>query len=230
MLKIQFDRRADRPDAAGRCPIHLRAYFDGQRLRVATREKCLITEWNADKDRFKKPFPGLVEANEYLETLLGRMQARYRQLRTAGVAVTVEALKAALAPPAAAVPKAEEPAPIILTELYADYQAALKARGNMVQSMVSVATTLTHLNGFEKALKHRLQVGDYDLAMHDKFLSYLREKKKLAQNTVCKTVKHVKAFLRYVREDRRMPVAVESREMKIRWAEVEKVYLEQFSC
>ena len=53
MLKIQFDRRADRPDAAGRCPIHLRAYFDGQRLRVATREKCLITEWNADKGRFR---------------------------------------------------------------------------------------------------------------------------------------------------------------------------------
>ena len=61
--------------------------------------------------------------------------------------------------------------------------------------------------------------------MHDKFLSYLREKKKLGQNTVCKTVKHVKAFLRYVREDRRMPVAVESREMKIKWAEVDKVYL-----
>ena len=81
MLKIQFDRRADRPDAAGRCPIHLRAYFDGHRLRVATREKCLITEWNADKGRFKKPFPGLVEANEYLETLIERMQARYRQLR-----------------------------------------------------------------------------------------------------------------------------------------------------
>ena len=128
MLKIQFDRRADRPDAAGRCPIHLRAYFDGQRLRVATREKCLITEWNADKDRFKKPFPGLVEANEYLETLSERMHARYRQLRSTGVAVTIEALKAALAPPAAEAPKAEEPAPIILTTLYADYQAALKAR------------------------------------------------------------------------------------------------------
>lgn len=225
MLTIQFDRRADRPDAAGRCPIHLRAYFDGLRLRVATREKCLSTEWNAEKGKFKKPFPGLTKANEYLETLTERMQARYRQLRSAGAAVTVEALKAALAPPAAEVPKAEEPAPIMLTDLYADYQAALKARGNLAQSLVSVATTLTHLNGFEKVLKRKLLLGDYDLALHDKFLAYLREKKKLGQNTVCKTVKHVKAFLRYVREDRRMPVAVEAREMKIRWAEVEKVYL-----
>ncbi|AMJ65921.1 site-specific integrase [Hymenobacter sp. PAMC 26628] len=225
MLTIQFDRRADRPDAAGRCPIHLRAYFDGLRLRVATREKCLSTEWNAEKGKFKKPFPGLTEANEYLEMLTERMQARYRQLRSAGAAVTVEALKAALAPPAAAAPKAEEPAPIMLTDLYADYQAALKARGNLAQSLVSVATTLTHLNGFEKVLRRQLLLSDYDLALHDKFLAYLREKKKLGQNTVCKTVKHLKAFLRYVREDRRMPVAVEAREMKIRWAEVEKVYL-----
>ncbi|WP_083326247.1 site-specific integrase [Hymenobacter coccineus] len=224
MLTIQFDRRADRPDAAGRCPIHLRAYFDGLRLRVATREKCLATDWNADKGKFKKPFPGLTEANEYLETLAERMQARYRQLRSAGMAVTIEALKAALAPPVEA-PKVEEPAPIFLTDLYADYQAALKARGNLVQSMVSVATTFTHLNRFEKVLKRRLLLGDYDLALHDQFLAYLRGTRKLGQNTVCKTVKHVKAFLRYVREDRRLPVAVEAREMKIRWAEVEKVYL-----
>ena len=32
----------------------------------------------------------------------------------------------------------------------------------MVQSMVSVATTLTYLNMFEKALKRKLQIGDYD--------------------------------------------------------------------
>ena len=222
MLNIQFDRRADRPDAAGRCPVHLRAYFDGQRLRFATREKCFAAEWNAEKGKFKKPFPGLVEANEYLDTLTERLQARYRHLRSAGAAVTAEALKAALAPAEEEAPAA---APVVLTALYADYQGALRARGNLVQSMVSVATTLLHLTGFEKSLKRPLLLSDYDLATHDKFLGYLRQHRKLAQNTVYKTVKHVKAFLRYVRDDRRLLVAVEPREMKIQWADVEKVYL-----
>ena len=224
MLNIQFDRRADRPDTAGRCPVHLRAYFDGQRLRFATREKCFAAEWNAEKGKFKKPFPGLVEANEYLDTLTERLQARYRHLRSAGAAVTAEALKAALAPAEKEAP-APAAAPVVLTALYADYQGALRARGNLVQSMVSVATTLLHLTGFEKSLKRPLLLSDYDLATHDKFLGYLRQHRKLAQNTVCKTVKHVKAFLRYVRDDRRLPVAVEPREMKIQWADVEKVYL-----
>lgn len=87
---------------------------------MATREKHLVTEWNADKGRFKKPFPGLVEANEYLETLTERMLARYRLLRSAGVAATIETLKAALVLPTPTPPKAESPAPIILTDLYAD--------------------------------------------------------------------------------------------------------------
>jgi integrase/recombinase XerD len=225
-MTITFERRTDRPDAAGRCTIHLRAYFDNQRLRFATRERCLATEWHAERNQFRRSFAGAQEANEYLQSLCDRLHAHYRQLRAAGVVITPEVLKAVLAPPVVAPPVVEAEVPVVwLTDLYVDYQAALLARGNLAQSLESVASTLVHLKGLEKSLKKRLQLGDYDLATHDKFLAYLRGTRKLAQNTVCKTVKHVKAFLRYVREDRRMPVAVEAREMKIKWTDVEKVYL-----
>ena len=50
----QFERRTDRPDAEGRCTIHLRAYFEGQRLRLVTHEKCLASEWQTDKQRFRR--------------------------------------------------------------------------------------------------------------------------------------------------------------------------------
>ncbi|GAA4361860.1 site-specific integrase [Hymenobacter saemangeumensis] len=223
-MTIQFERRTDRPDAAGRCAIHLRAYFDGQRLRFATRERCFATEWNADKGCFKKSFPGYQDANDYLQALTERLQSRYRYLRTEGLPITVEALKAVLQPPAQAPTVVVETPPLLL-DLYADYQAALQARGNLKQSLVSVGNTRAHLQGFEKSLRRKLVVADYDVAMHDRFLAYLRQKRQLAQNTVCKSVKHLKAFLRYVREDRKMPTAIESREMKVQWAEVDKVYL-----
>ena len=61
-----------------------------------------------------------------------------------------------------------------------------------MQSLVSVASTLTHLKGLEKSLKKRLQIGDYELAMRNKFLAHPRETRRLAQNTVCKTVRHLK--------------------------------------
>ncbi len=70
-MTIQFERRADRPDSAGRCVIYLRAYFDGQRLRLATSERCLASEWNEEKGRFRKSFTGYKEANDVLERFSG---------------------------------------------------------------------------------------------------------------------------------------------------------------
>lgn len=225
-MTITFERRTDRPDAAGRCTIHLWVYFDNQRLRFATWERCLASEWHAERNQFRRSFAGAQEANEYLQSLCDRLHAHYRQMRAAGGVITPEVLKEVLSPPVVAKPVAEVEVPVFwLTDLYVAYQAALLARGNLAQSLDSVASTLVHLKELEKSLKKQMQLGDYDLAMHDKFLAYLHETRKLAQNTVCKTVKHVKAFLRYVREDQRMPVPVESREMKIKWTDVEKVYL-----
>ena len=62
-MTIQFERRADCPNATGRCVIHPRAYFDGQRLRLATAERCTASEWNEEKGRFQKSSPGYQEAN-----------------------------------------------------------------------------------------------------------------------------------------------------------------------
>lgn len=188
-MTITFERRTDRPDASGRCTIHLRAYFDNQCLRFATRERCLATEWHAECNQFRRNFPGAQEANKYLQSLCDRLHTHYRQLRAAGAVITPEVLKAVLAPPVVAAPVVEAEVPVVwLTDLYVDYQAALLARGNLAQSLESVASTLVHPKGLEKSLKKRLQLGDYDLATHDKFLAYLRGTRKLAQNTVCKTV------------------------------------------
>ena len=77
-----------------------------------------------------------------------------------------------LAPPVVAKPVVEAEVPVVwLTALYVDYQTALLARGNLAQPLVSVASTLTHLKELGKSLKKRLQLGDYDLATHDKFLA-----------------------------------------------------------
>ncbi len=71
-MTVQFERRTDRPDAEGRCTIHLRAYFEGQRLRLVTREKCLTSEWQTDKQKFRRSMPDYQEAKKYLDSLAAR--------------------------------------------------------------------------------------------------------------------------------------------------------------
>ena len=50
---IKFERRTDQPDAAGRYKVYLMATFDRQRLRLSMGERCLTSEWNEEKERFR---------------------------------------------------------------------------------------------------------------------------------------------------------------------------------
>jgi integrase/recombinase XerD len=63
---IKFERRTDRPDADSRCQIHLRAYFDGHRLRLSKSKRCTAKEWDADAAKFRKTFAGYQDANDNL--------------------------------------------------------------------------------------------------------------------------------------------------------------------
>ena len=223
-MTVQFERRTDRPDAEGRCTIHLRAYFEGQRLRLVTREKCLASEWQTDKQRFRRSKRGYQEANDYLDSLAARVQAAYRQLRTSGVEPTPEELKALLAPP----PPVEKPKPEppqLLVSLFDEYHTAMQARGMRYNTLRSLGTTRNILAEFALKMPKTLTLAAYDMAMHDRVLGFLRHNRKLAQNSIWKTVKQIKSFLIYLKKDRWLTLAVEPRQLKAEWVDVEKVYL-----
>ncbi|TDN36052.1 hypothetical protein E4631_03795 [Hymenobacter sp. UV11] len=75
-MTIKFERRPDQADAAGRCLVHLRAYFDGPRLRISTRERCTAAEWQEEKGKFRKSFTGCQDANDTLHALAERVTKR----------------------------------------------------------------------------------------------------------------------------------------------------------
>ena len=189
-MTIQFERRADRPNAAGRCVIHLRADFDGQRLRLATAERCTSAEWNEDKGRFRKSFSGFQEANEGLDALAERVAKTYRELRTAGQVVTPALLKEAMAPKVAL---ADLPPTPLLTDLFGAH--IVRARGFRFHTLKGYKTTHNTLLEFAKTLPGQLTTADYDASMHDALLGHSRGVRGSAQNTVAGVVKQIKPFL-----------------------------------
>ncbi len=231
-MTIQFERRSDRPDATGRCTIHVRAYLEGERPRFATREKCLDAEWDVRRGRFRRSMPGYQEANDYLQSIEERLQATYRTLRTNGEPVTKEALKAALATmtgigssPAEDADAAPDLSKQPLVALFDEYRAALEARGMRFNTLKSVRTSRNYVAEFVAGVKGGVKVGTYDVAMHDRLLQFLRKEKKLPQNSVWKVVKHLKSLLAYLRDDRRVTLAVDAKSLKAEWEEVNKMYL-----
>ncbi|MBC7448118.1 MAG: hypothetical protein H7330_08675 [Hymenobacteraceae bacterium] len=210
MITIQFERRADQPDAEGRAVVHLRAYFNSHRLRLATNEHCTAKEWDNDAGRFRRSFTGWQDANDNLKALQSRVEAAYRHLRISGADPTPALLRAALVELAPVATVVETPTPAVsLVALFEEYRDVMLARGFRHNTIKAYGTTRGLLVAFGETRPQLLTVEGYDRATHDAFLTFLRGPRALAQNSVWVAVKHLRTFLAWVKKERGAVLAVE---------------------
>ncbi len=222
-MTTQFVLRTDKKDSSGRCPVHLIAYFDGLRLKCATGEKCKPSEWNEARQQFRAGFTGAEEANDFLDMRAKQVGEWWRKVRAAGGTPTLAGLKNALRPvaePLAAVAVRQS-----ITVLNDEHRDALRARGYANHTLRQRKMLGSWLAGFEQHRGELLDPTTYDLATHDRLLSYLRFERNLAQNTVASAVRGLKVLLRWCREERAMSVPVELRKLQGRHADVLKMWL-----
>ncbi|OON67297.1 site-specific integrase [Hymenobacter sp. CRA2] len=217
-MNICFERRAERPDSAGRCVIRLVATFENQRLRLATKEKCLASEWNERTGWFRKSFTDIDNATTRLKDLRDRVETAYSDLRTKHGAVTVAQLKAALSVEAGA------PAPG-LVELLDEHRAGLPGRGFRANTVKGYKTTRNAVAEWVATLPSGMTVPEYNAAAHDALIGWLREEKGHGQNTIAGMVKHLKPFLTWARETRAQELAVDPSKLVVEWEDVEKCWL-----
>ena len=222
-MNTQFILRIDKKNSQGRCPVLLIAYFDGLRLRFATGELCKPAEWNADKQKFRSAYPLAKVANLYLDRLTSDALTWWRELRAAGGTPTVAGLKAVLRPAAAPEGAPEKPQSVL--GIFEQHYKSLQARGYAPHTLRQRKMLGSWLSGYERDKAEILDPATYDLATHDRVLSYLRYDRQLAQNTVASFVRGLKVFLRWCREERAVVVPVELRKLQGRHADVLKMWL-----
>lgn len=101
-MKVSFLLREEAVNSAGLAPVQIVVSYDGKRLRTGIGENCRPSEWNKDKQEYRRSHGGYQDANDYLEKLAERVKQRYRQLRADGIPVTnellIEVIKPAPAP------------------------------------------------------------------------------------------------------------------------------------
>ena len=220
-MNICFERRIERPDAHGRCVIRLVATFDNQRLRFATGEKCVASEWNEKTGWFRKSFGDIDNATLRLRALRTKVEDVYSGLRTklAGP-VSGAALRTAVA----AVDAPAGPAPG-LVELLDEHRAVLVARGFRANTVKGYKTTRNTVAKWVATLPAGMTVVDYDLPAHDSLQSWMREEMGHAQNTIAGAVKQLKPFLSWARDERDQVLAVDPGKLPVEWEDVEKCWL-----
>ncbi|WP_216688825.1 hypothetical protein [Hymenobacter siberiensis] len=222
-MVTQFVLRTDKKDSVGRCPVHLVVYFDGVRLKCATGEKCKPADWNATRQEFRKSYPLPDDANALLARLTNDALAWWRKLRAEGEAPTVAGLRVALRP--APVPEAVVVEQESVTVWYDDYRKSMLARGYAKETLRHHLVTRNWMVGFEKWAGVLLDPTTYSLELHDRLMVYLREERKLGPNSVATALKDLKAFLRWLRDERGVTLGLEIRKITIKGFDVPKLYL-----
>jgi site-specific recombinase XerD len=219
-MKIQFELRHDKQDKAGTVPVYVLAYFDGLRLRCSTKERCEPHQWNEGDQEFRRSFPGWQLANEGLRALARRLEDRYRELRSANVAPTVALLKEAVNP--AAKVKPEEPTLLVR---FAEFMEVLRGRGYAFHTLRHYGTARNHLAAFlEKTRRKGLVLANYDAAVHDAFVGYLRQVG-LSTNGAFSILKDLKTFLRHAQDERQQQLGFDLKKLEVRYTERAKTYL-----
>jgi hypothetical protein len=70
---IKFKLAESRKSKSGEYPIYLRFNHSDTELVYPTGEKCQLSEWDAEKEKFRRSMPGYQQANEYLQLLRERL-------------------------------------------------------------------------------------------------------------------------------------------------------------
>jgi site-specific recombinase XerD len=220
-MTIHFERRADRPDSEGLCAIHLRVIFDGQRLRVASGERCTAADWNTKAKWFRRSFGDLDNATERLNNLRSLIEKCYSTLRTKHGTVTAAQLKAAVAA-VGQEPAADSPG---FLALFTEFRDGLLGRGFQLSTVKSYTSTLNGLAEWAEGRRGTLALAGFDMAAYEELLGWLRSVRALEKNSVAAFVKRLKSFLVWAQENRGLALGLEVKKLKVEWQEVDKCWL-----
>lgn len=220
-MVTQFVLRKQKQNKAGECPVQLIVYFDGARLACATGEKCKPSDWNEDRQQFRRSYPLAEEANDLLKRMAADVLKWWRGVRAAGEVPTVAGLKAALQPAAVPLPAA----PLLVVEQIMEFREVMRRRGLMWNTLRHYLVTGNWLRDFEKWAGRQLTVAGYDLATHDRVLAYLRHERGLSPNSLYTVGKDLRRLFGYLRDERGLTVSVEPRKLRVACQDTDKVYL-----
>ena len=180
MMTIHFKLAADKADQTGRCPIFLMAYYNGQRFKQATGEKCDPKQWDENKQLFRRSFPGYQEANTSLEKLEERCRHAYRSYIDQGIIPSATLLKNEIAACRVTLPS-HQTYPLIT--FFEQYVQKLETSDKKYNTVRAYKTTLYRLRQYDP-VSRKLFVDGYTQQTHEHLMDYCRAEANLQPNSI----------------------------------------------
>ena len=221
MLNVKFKLLAEKVDAEGKCPIFLFTYYNGYQLKFSTKEKTEPKHWDNDKMRFRRSFGGYQEANEYLDSLVERIWAAYREYMSKGIIPTPSMLKNELIPSSESNTQVKRIELLEMFEKFIHYQALNDKKYNTIRAY---KTTLFRIKTF--AEKHgKMYVNEHNKEAHQKLLKYCKTEANLQPNSIVQVCKHLKTFFKICQNDFGIELSPNHAKITPHYVETERIFL-----
>lgn len=221
MMTIHFKLAADKTDQSGRCPIFLMAYYNGQRFKHATGEKCDPKQWDENKQIFRRSYSGYQEANTSLEKLEERCRQAYRSYMDQGIIPSATLLKNEIAARRVTTPS-NQTYPLI--SFFEQYVQRLEASDKKYNTIRAYKTTLFRLRQYDQTGR-KLFVDGYTQQAHEHLMDYCRIEANLQPNSIFSVCKHLKAFFRYCADTLEMTLHPRHARIIPRYVEMDRIFL-----
>lgn len=146
MITIKFKLDKGKADKKGNCPIFLQAYFNCQRFKQSSGEKCQPNEWNEKHGRFRSSYDECEEANRSLGLLEERCRKVYREYMDQRIIPSQAQMKSSLTP------KSDERQPkqqYLLVPMFEQFCDSLALSDRKSNTVRTYRTTLFRLREYE---------------------------------------------------------------------------------
>lgn len=191
MNKVTFTLTTSRPSKSSKFPVYLRFYYANTEFVFPTGEKCLLSEWDTDKQKFRRSMPGYQQANEYLEGLSIKLRTAYRSARSSDSLITNDYLRGELGG------KVSGSRSVELVSIFEEY-----VRLRIVSDGLAKGT-VTAMNSSAVRMKRfrdtgvTLRINGYTDQIHQSFMSHMFQAQDLEPSSVANTCKHLITFFKW---------------------------------
>lgn len=196
MQDVQFKIRPHKADKSGRAPVYLYFCYNASEFYYATSEKCTPSQWDAQKQRFKRSFDGYQIANELLDALKQKLILIYRQLLLNDEAVSNEILKTKLNELKPTAVKHFDLIPV-----FVEFVAFKQLAGIKPGTLHAYLCTLSRLKSCQNA-NIKLVIDQYNQETHRACLLHFSHSMMVMPNTVALHCQHLITFFSYCTAER----------------------------
>ena len=194
--------RLKKPPKDGECTIYLEFLYNKRRLFYSFGQSVKITEWNEKKERVKNTNKttkdGKYALNELLDHLEKLCVKTYLESLKDGIpqpSVLKDALQGFVDKNHHNIQKSSKPTLFTLAEKFIKGEIKNKGKDKSKGSLDNYHAVTKHLKDYQTYSKSKVDFDTIDLDFFYSYVSYLKDKKKLAINSIAKDISIIKVFM-----------------------------------